>query len=392
MPTDSDYRRRFLWILFTVASALVALVIWPFAGSFFAAAVLAAVLVPWQQRLAVRLGDRPHLAAALVTLLGLVALVIPLGVLGFLAAREGQRLAAWTSDTLERKGVDGLVEPLPDPLESVARSLIARLPQGVLGDASAAADRVSASEDSKGEAEGEAGAPVPAATDAPLEAAAGAATEMLGAIAGFLVRVGVLLVATFFFLSEGERLIEYVVKLVPLEEQRTRAMLSMFREVAVGVFLSTVATAAAQTIAALIGYLIAGVPGLPVLLFATFVISFVPAVGGGGTVAAVGLGLCLSGRVGMGLFLIAYGFGVVGVIDNVVKPLVAKDHAKLPSSVVFFAMICGLAVFGPMGLVAGPLILAFFRSVVRMMREDGTLVGGTQVGGKPRARARGRAG
>jgi len=104
-------------------------------------------------------------------------------------------------------------------------------------------------------------------------------------------------------------------------------------------------------------------------------------------VAAVGLGLCISGRPGMGVFLIAYGFGVVGLVDNVVKPLVAKDHAKLPSSVVFFAMICGLAVFGPMGLVAGPLILAFFRSVVRIMREDGTL-----AGGEPRVRARGRAG
>jgi predicted PurR-regulated permease PerM len=386
MPTDSDYRRRFLWILFAVASALVALVIWPFAGSFFAAAVLAAVLNPWQERLTARIGGRPHLAAGLVTLVGLVAVVLPLGVLGFLVLRESQRIAAWTERTLERKGIDGLVEPLPDAVEGVALGMLRRLPQGLLGEASTAAHQVAATAKPVGEAEGAAGPAASAPSEAPL-AAAGAATDLLGALAGFLVRVGVLLVATFFFLSEGRRLIEYVVKLVPLEEERTRAMLSLFREVAVGVFLSTVATALAQTLTALIGYLIAGVPGLPLLLFATFVLSFIPAVGGGGTVAVVGVGLCLSGRPGMGVFLIVYGIGVVGLIDNVVKPLVAKDHAKLPSSVVFFAMICGLAVFGPMGLVAGPLILAFFRSVVHMMKEDGTL-----AGGRARARARGRAG
>jgi len=158
---------------------------------------------------------------------------------------------------------------------------------------------------------------------------------------------------------------------LPLEERRTRAMLRSFREVAVGVFISTVATAGAQALAALAGYLIAGLPGIPLLLFVTFVMSFVPAVGGGGTVAAVGLFLCLSGRVGMGLFLIAWGLAVVGTIDNVVKPLVAKGRAHLPTSVVFFAMICGLAVFGPLGLVAGPLILAFFKIVVGLLQEPG---------------------
>jgi predicted PurR-regulated permease PerM len=392
MPTDSAYRRRFLWILFAVASVLVALVIWPFAGSFFAAAVLAAVLIPWQDRLAERLGGRPHLAAGLVTLLGLVAVVLPLGVLGFLVLRESQRIASWTTATLEREGIDGLVEPLPDPLEGIARGFLRKMPKGLLGEATTAVHEVAAS---GAPVEESAQSPVESSTtgapgDVPLDtagAAAGAATDMLVALSGFLVRVGVLLVATFFFLSEGQRLIEYVVTLVPLEEKRTRSMLAMFREVAVGVFLSTVATAMAQTLAALVGYLIASVPGIPVLLFVTFVLSFVPAVGGGGTVAAVGLGLCISGRPGMGVFLIVYGFGVVGLVDNVVKPLVARDHAKLPSSVVFFAMICGLAVFGPMGLVAGPLILAFFRSVVRIMREDGTL-----AGGEPRVRARGRAG
>lgn len=385
MPAEIDLRRRFLWILFALASALVVLVIWPFAGSFFAAAVLAAVLHPWHVRLSGRLGGRPHLSAALVTFLGLVAVVIPLAALGVLVAREGQRVAEWVSETLQREGVRGLVEPLPEELRGFALGTLRHLPRGILGEASVRAEEIAEAGEPTGEAgmdEEEPGAPT--AAEAPLDAAAGAAGSMLPALARLFVRVGVLLTATFFLLSEGHRLVDYVVRIVPLEEPRTRAMLGLFREVAVGVFLSTVATAAAQTLTALVGYLIAGLPGIPLLLFATFVLSFVPAVGGGGTVITVGIAVCVTGRPAMGTFLILWGVGVVGLVDNVVKPLVAKDHAKLPSSVVFFAMICGLAVFGPMGLVAGPLILAFFRIVVRMLREDGTLTGAV-----PNARGRG---
>ena len=58
------------------------------------------------------------------------------------------------------------------------------------------------------------------------------------------------------------------------------------------------------------------------------------------------------------------------LVDNVVKPLVAKGRAHLPGSIVFFAMICGLAVFGPMGLVAGPMVVAFFKVTAQMLRED----------------------
>ncbi len=360
MPTDRNARRRFIWVLFALASALVLIVIWPFAGSFFAAAVLAAVFYPWHERLSSALGGRAHLSAALVTVIGLVAVVLPLGLLGVLVLREGQRALGWVSTTLEQKGIDGLVEPLPDALEGFAQSALHRVPPSVLGEFSARAGVVAAQE-----AGPDAEAPLSAAG-----VAAGAAGDFLSGLASFTVRLGVLVVATFFLLSEGQGLIDYVVGIVPLEERRTRELLTTFRGVAVGVFLSTIATAAAQTVAALVGYLIAGLPGIPLLLLVTFVLSFVPAVGGGGTVAAAGLVLCMSGRVGMGLFLVVWGLAVVGTIDNVVKPLVARDRAGLPTSVVFFAMICGLAVFGPMGLVAGPLILAFFRIAVGLLQEE----------------------
>jgi predicted PurR-regulated permease PerM len=194
-------------------------------------------------------------------------------------------------------------------------------------------------------------------------------------LADLFVRVGVLVVATFFLLSEGGRLVDYVIDLVPLPERRTRALFTSFREVSVGVFVSTLATSAIQTLVAFVGYLIAGLPAKTLVLFATFVLSFVPAIGAAGVTIAAGLVFWMSGDTGGGFFLVLWGVLVVGLIDNFLKPLLARGRVQLPTSVVFFAMICGLAVFGPLGLVAGPLAIAFFRVTAEMVREERTEAG-----------------
>jgi predicted PurR-regulated permease PerM len=184
------------------------------------------------------------------------------------------------------------------------------------------------------------------------------------------VQTGVFVLALFFLLAEGHRLVDYLVDLAPLDDRRVRGMLASFREVAVGVLLSALVTAVVQTAAAAIGYLIAGVPAVALVLLITFVCSFIPSIGGAVVTVGTGALLWMSGRPGMGMFLIAWGLAVVSTIDNIVKPWVAKGHTKLPASVVFFAMICGLAAFGPLGLVAGPLIAAFFHVVAKMLRDD----------------------
>ena len=61
----------------------------------------------------------------------------------------------------------------------------------------------------------------------------------------------------------------------------------------------------------------------------------------------------------------AWGLLVVGLIDNVVKPLFIKGGVEMHGAVVFFALLGGLAAFGPVGLIAGPLVVAFFIAITR---------------------------
>jgi hypothetical protein len=109
----------------------------------------------------------------------------------------------------------------------------------------------------------------------------------------------------------------------------------------------------------------------PFFFFAvTFVVAFIPAAGAASVcLAAAGLRL-LSGHPWMALFLAIYAIVVVGLVDNVVKPLLMKGGIQMHGAVVFFALLGGLAAFGAMGLLIGPLAVALFLAMVRIYKRD----------------------
>lgn len=367
VSTAGDGRRShgFVLLLFLVAAVVLALVIRPYAGAFFAAAVLGGVLYPLQVRLTEQLRDRARLAAGLLTATVVLVLVIPVGIVTTLVVRQAVEVAQRVVETYEASGVEGLVEPLPSGLRGPAMHALEALPLGLL-QGRPAGERAEPGEEPGAEAPG---AETPDGVPR-LGSAASAAGSALKRGADFSVRTGLFVLALFFFLSEGRRLVEYLLQLVPLEDERARELLTSFRGVSVGVIYSALATAGAQTAVALVGYLIAGVPFLSLVVAATFVLAFVPAVGGAGVCTATGIVVWLSGDTWQGVFLTLWGVLVVSLIDNFVKPYVARGRAHLPGSLVFFAMICGLAVFGPMGLVAGPMAVALFQVSARMLRDD----------------------
>jgi predicted PurR-regulated permease PerM len=72
----------------------------------------------------------------------------------------------------------------------------------------------------------------------------------------------------------------------------------------------------------------------------------------------------------MALFLAAWGLVVVALVDNVVKPLLIRGGMETHGAIVFFALIGGLAAFGPIGLLIGPLVVSLFLALLRMYHRD----------------------
>jgi predicted PurR-regulated permease PerM len=247
--------------------------------------------------------------------------------------------------------MNGLIEHLPDRLEAPVRSLMERLDVDVEGGGGLGEQLGSQATSQGGKA-------------------AMAVTGILSATGSLLVQSVMMLIALFFLLVDGARLVEWLEEVAPLRPGQTTELLLEFRKVSVAVIVSSVATAGVQAVAAEIGYLIARVPQPLFFGALTFFIALIPAVGATSVCLAASVLLLATGHQWMALFLAIWSLSVVGLVDNVVKPLLVRRGMSLHGAVVFFALLGGLAVFGPVGLLLGPMMVAFFLALVRIHQRD----------------------
>jgi len=333
-----------LLALTLLALVLLALIIRPFAAALFIAAVMAGAFYPWFTRLAERLGRRRNLSAALSTLAMVLVVVLPVILISVTVAREAGDAVDYVRKTLRSEGVEGLVRDLPGPLQSLARRALGELP--------------ARQDDLTDMAQQQGGR------------AAAAVGGVLGATWHALLQLVVMLIAFFFFLVDGPDLVRWLCDVSPLRRGQTERLLLDFRRVTVAVLVSSAATAAIQSTVALVGYLIAGVPSPIFFWTVTFLVGLIPAVGATSVVLVAAALLFLSGHPGWALFLAIWGVGPVGLIDNVVKPYLIRSGIQLHGAVVFFSLLGGISYFGPVGLLAGPLVVSFFLAVIRMWDRD----------------------
>jgi predicted PurR-regulated permease PerM len=336
--------RIILISLVVLSLALLCLVIYPFASALLFAAVLAGAFQPWLEKLARRFGGRRQAAAALLTVAVTLLLVLPLAALTVIMGKQVVEGVAYVRDTLQHGGVPALVEKLPPSLRGLGQKVMGQLPH---------------TQEEIGELAGN-----------QTGRAAAAVGGILRATSTVLLQTALMLVAFFFFLVDGPKLVDWVGGATPLGVERTHEILGDFRNVSVAVLVSSVATAGVQSAVALLGYLFVRVPQPLFFTAATFVVAFIPAVGATSVTVVVSLLLFAAGRTSAAIFLLAWGLLVVGFVDNLVKPLLMRGRMEVHGAVIFFALLGGLAAFGPVGLVAGPLILAFFLAIVRICHRD----------------------
>ena len=190
----------------------------------------------------------------------------------------------------------------------------------------------------------------------------------------YALQTAMLVIALYFLLIDGPRLAAWCEDASPLRDGQTTELLEEFRSVSVSVIVSSLATGVIQTIVALIGYLIAGVPKPWFFAVVKFFMSFVPEIGAGGTSFVATLILLAMGKIGWAIFLGVWGTVAVALSDNIVKPWLAKDDAHMHGAVLFFALVGGMAAFGAIGLIVGPLIVSFLLTLIRLRKRGGQKV------------------
>ncbi|MBC8133848.1 MAG: AI-2E family transporter [Deltaproteobacteria bacterium] len=341
--------RRFFFILLTAATILFALVARPLASALFLAAVLAGVLWPAHCWLSARFRGRRGLSAAAFVLGVIILLMGPVVAFSAFAIKEGSEGVRYLSQAIRSEGVTGLVERLPQPLAGLAKRGLDQLPA---------------------QDEQNLGKTVQKQVSAQGGKAAAVVGATLSATGALVFQAVMMLIAFYFLLLQGDQLVAWLDHLSPLKRGQTRELMAEFKKVSYAVLLSTIITSAVQAVAALLGYFIGRVPHPIFFAGVTFFAAFIPAIGAGAVCLVAALLLFATGHPYSALFLAIWGLLVVGLVDNLVKPLLIKGGMEMNGAVVFFALIGGLSAFGAVGLLLGPLVVTLFLSLLRMYQRD----------------------
>ncbi len=183
-------------------------------------------------------------------------------------------------------------------------------------------------------------------------------------IGGGILELTLSLVFVFFFYRDGPRLSAFVLRLLNrLIGERAEYYLDLVAGTVQRVVNGVIGTAAAQALLALIGFLIAGVPGALVLGLVTFLLSLIPMGPPLAWVPATAW-LAWQGQYGMAVFLGIWGTFIISGVDNVLKPYLISRGGNLPLVIVLLGVFGGLLAFGFIGLFIGPTLLAVAYSLL----------------------------
>jgi predicted PurR-regulated permease PerM len=179
-----------------------------------------------------------------------------------------------------------------------------------------------------------------------------------------LLELTLSLVFVFFFYRDGPRLEAFTLRLLQrLIGERAGYYLELVAATVQRVVNGVIGTAAAQALLALIGFLIAGVPGALVLGIFTFLLSLIPMGPPLVWIPAVAW-LFWQGDYGYAIFLAIWGTFIISGVDNVLKPYLISRGGNLPLVVVLLGVFGGLLAFGFIGLFIGPTLLAVAYSLL----------------------------
>ncbi|NHZ88066.1 AI-2E family transporter [Massilia sp. CCM 8733] len=170
---------------------------------------------------------------------------------------------------------------------------------------------------------------------------------------------------SFFLYRDGHTLLVAIgVAMQRIIGERAERIATTVSQTVRGVMYGLLGTALAQAVVAAIGFVIAGVPGVPLLAVATFVMSLVP-VGPPIIWGGAAIWLFNQGQTGWGIFMVVWGLVLISGVDNVVKPMLISRGSSLPFLLVLLGVLGGVLAFGFVGLFIGPTLLAVGYSLMR---------------------------
>jgi predicted PurR-regulated permease PerM len=179
----------------------------------------------------------------------------------------------------------------------------------------------------------------------------------------FAVNIAIVLYLLFFLLRDGDYLVRRIRSAIPLRAVDQRELFNRFTTVIRATVKGNVAVAIVQgALGGLIFWLL-GVHAPVLWAVVMGFLSLLPAVGSALVWLPVAIYLMIAGALWKGIMLLAYGVLVIGLVDNILRPILVGKDTKMPDYVVLITTLGGMALFGVNGFVIGPVVAAMFIAV-----------------------------
>ncbi len=341
------YRRAFVIATVAVLGYALVRILDPFWSALEWAAVLAFLLHPLHLRLARALAGRAGLSAGILTALTPFVIVAPLSLVAVMFARQ---VAALIDFMRGHSAVR-----LPTTLWRIEHYPV--IGSAVLWARHNLPVSVQQLEDW-----------LTTATRSTLESAATVGGTVMLGVAGTLVGFFLMLFLLFFLLRDGSAMLHHLTRLIPLDEGRRAALVREVSAALRAVVFGTAATAVIQGTLIGIGFALAGLPSPVVLGVFAIIAAFIPVVGTAVVLVPAIAYLAIDGRWGAAIFLTVWAL-LLGGAEQLLRPLIAARHGSVPTLAVFVGAIGGVAAFGFLGIVIGPVLLSLVVALVRIGEE-----------------------
>ncbi|MBO0859063.1 MAG: AI-2E family transporter [Chloracidobacterium sp.] len=198
---------------------------------------------------------------------------------------------------------------------------------------------------------------------------AGRTIGILGGVVGMLFQVFFTVFTMYYLFRDGDRIYDAMLHAIPLNTTETRRIFERTREVIHASVYGVIVIAMVQGTLGGLAFAALGLPSPVVWGVAMFFLSMIPLVGSSVIWIPTAIYLGMTGHWGKALALAIWGGLVIGTIDNILRPKLVGERARLHELLIFFSVLGGLQIWGPLGLVLGPVIIAITIALFDIFRH-----------------------
>jgi len=347
---ESRFYGRVFWLTVAALLALAVLsILKPFFESILWAGLLAFLLAPVTGRLTLVFRGRRSLAALLVTVAGALFVLIPAVVTAVVFAGQASELVAKLQELADRykisRASDVFLVPALDQLVQWISRLISVPPEQIQGWAIQGSKSL-------------------------LMFLVSSSGAFFAGVLGVAVEVTLTLFLLFFFVRDGDEAVARGLTMIPLSAERKEHLVGHLSAVTRAMALGTLLTAVCQGALVGLSFAFTGLPSPVVFGVLASLAALIPFVGSSLVWAPAAIVLAAHGRVGAAIFLAVWGLVVVSVVDNIVKPLVVSGRSQISTLPVLLGLMGGLATFGAIGIILGPVVVALVLALFRFAEEE----------------------